>query len=110
MSQLVSSSSVKEQFDDITQRLQAHMQALNLSVAALHRVDPTARDADDAADVQELQEEIRKMIESNQDDLRSQLAELDAGQQGRAREMLTSLPRGMSSSGVISRRTSEKLS
>ena len=94
MSQLVSSSSVKEHFNDITQRLQAHMQALNLSVAALHRVDANTRDAEDAADVQELQEEIRKMIESNQDDLRSQLAELDEGQQGRAREMLSKLTEG----------------
>ena len=58
MSQLVSSSSVKEQFNDITQRLQAHMQALNLSVAALHRVDANTRDAEDAADVQELEEKF----------------------------------------------------
>ena len=66
MSQLVSSSSVKEQFNDITQRLQTHMQALNLSVATLQRVDANTMEADDAADLQEMQEELLKMMKNNQ--------------------------------------------
>ena len=86
MSQLVSSSSVKEQFNDITQRLQAHMQALNLSVAALQRVDANTREADDAADLQEMQEELLKMMQSNQDEVRAQFAELDAGTAGQGTE------------------------
>ncbi|MDA9080291.1 hypothetical protein N9M16_02545 [Candidatus Dependentiae bacterium] len=95
MSQLVSSSSVKEQFDDITQRLQAHMQALNLSVAALQRVDTNMiREADDAADLQEMQEELVKMMKNNQDEIRGQFEKLDAGQQDRAQKMLTELTKG----------------
>jgi len=94
VSQYLTSSSVKQQFADIIEGIQTHMQALNLSVATLHRVDSNARDADDAADVEEMQAEIRKMMQGNQDELRSQLAELDAGQQGRAQEMLEKLTEG----------------
>lgn len=94
VSQYMTSSSVKQHFADIIERIQTHMQALNLSVATLHRVDSNARDADDAADVEEMQAEIRKMLQGNQDELRSQLAELDAEQQGRAQEMLEKLTEG----------------
>ena len=94
VSQYLTSSSVKQHFADIIEGIQTHMQALNLSVATLHRVDSNARDADDAADVEEMQAEIRKLMQGNQDELRSQLAELDAGQQGRAQEMLQKLTEG----------------
>ncbi len=94
VSQYMTSSSVKQHFADIIERIQTHMQALNLSVVTLHRVDSNARDADDAADVEEMQAEIRKMLQGNQDELRSQLAELDAEQQGRAQEMLEKLTEG----------------
>ena len=50
------------------------MQALNLSVAALHRVDSNARDTD--APMLKMQAEIRRLMRGNQDELRSQLAEL----------------------------------
>ena len=91
MSRYISSSSVKEQFNDITQRLQAHMQALNLSVATLQRVDANTMEADDAADLQEMQEELLKVMQSNQDEVRAQFADLDAAQQDRARKMLAEL-------------------
>ena len=101
MSQLVSSSSVKEQFNDITQRLQAHMQALNLSVAALQRVDANTRDADDAADLQEMQEELLKMMQSNQDEC-AHIA-LDAASRT-GHEMLAELTKGQDEHGAASLR------
>lgn len=94
VSKLVSSSSVKWQFADITQRLQSHMQALNLSVGVLQRMDSKKRDADDAADFDEMQGEIRKMLQGNQSELQAQLAELDAGQQAKAQEMILKLTEG----------------
>ena len=94
MSQYLSSSSVKEQFNDITQRLQTHMQALNLSVATLQRVDANTMEADDAADLQEMQEELLKMMKNNQDEVRAQFEKLDAGQQDRAQKMLAELTKG----------------
>lgn len=94
LSKYLSSSSVKEQFNDITQRLQTHMQALNLSVAALQRVDANTMEADDAADRQEMQEELLKVMQSNQDELRAQFADLDAGQQDMAQKMLAELTKG----------------
>ena len=94
LSKYLSSSSVKEQFNDITQRLQVHMQALNLSVAALQRVDANTMQADDAADLEEMQEELLEMMKNNQDEVRAQLKELDAGQQDRAHKMLAELTKG----------------
>ena len=94
LSKFLSSSSVKEQFNDITQRLQAHMQALNLSVAALQRVDANTMEADDAADRQEIQAELLEMMKNNQDELRGQFADLDAGQQEKAQKMLAELTKG----------------
>ena len=94
LSKYLSSSSVKEQFNDITQRLQAHMQALNLSVAALQRVDANTMEADDAADRQEIQAELLEMMKNNQDELRGQFADLDAGQQEKAQKMLAELTKG----------------
>jgi hypothetical protein len=94
VAKLVSSSSVKWQFADVTQRLQSHMQALNLSVSVLQRMDSKKRDADDAADLDEMQREIRKMLQGNQVELQAQLAELDAGQQAKAQEMISKLTEG----------------
>ena len=62
------------------------MQALNLSVATLQRVDANTMEADDAADLQEMQEELLKVMQSNQDEVRAQFAELDAAQQDRAQK------------------------
>ena len=94
IAKLVSSSSVKWQFADVTQRLQSHMQALSLSVSVLQRMDSKKIEADDAADLDEMQLEIRKMLQGNQVELQAQLAELDAGQQAKAQEMISKLTEG----------------
>ena len=89
LSKYLSSSSVKEQFNDITQRLQTHMQALNLSVAVL---DANTMEADDAADRQELLE----IFMSGHDQVRRDMSNLGDrlggiildGQDQHAREFL----------------------
>ena len=98
VSQYLPSWSVKQHFADIIEGIQKHMQALNVSVVTLHRVDSNARDADDAADVEEMQAEIRKMMQDNQDELRLQLAELDAGQENFPDPALATQPHHVKSS------------
>ena len=95
LSQVISSKSVAEKFFDINQRLQSHMQALNLSVSVLDRVNAKSVSETDAReDLEEMQAEVKKMMQNNQDDLRKQLAELDAGQQGAAHELLANISEG----------------
>ena len=90
LSQVIASKSIANDFNDINQRIQACMQALHLSVAVLDSVErKRIGDADASEDLEEMQQEVRKMMQNNQDDLRKQIAEMDAGQQGTAREMLT---------------------
>ena len=95
LSQVMASKAVANEFNDINELLCSHMQALNLSVSVLDSVERrSAGESDAREDLKEMQQEVRNMMQDNQDDLRKQIAEMDAGQQGTAQALLSTISEG----------------
>ena len=91
MSQLMNQAAVTKQFGAITEGLQLHMQALNLSVDVLARLSAEARDADARDDVAEMQRDMERMMANNADnhaELRDQLEAVEAGQREEAHKLV----------------------
>jgi Leucine-rich repeat (LRR) protein len=93
LNQITGHASVEREFADITDGLQTHMAALNLSVAVLDRMTADVREMDAKEDVAELQDMLRSM-RGGQDDLREQLEAVEEGQVERARELIAALGDG----------------